>query len=306
MFSIRPARRRVRSGFTLVELLVVIGIIALLISILLPALSRAREQANRVKCASNLRQIGMSIRMFADEHRGRVPYGQATPWTNGPDWWGLWMYEKDYISLIDLYGARRDLFVCPSRLGGGNPEDVYPWFPNLGSPNKGLPGEQQARIDSGSDPDYIKQRDQNLNVIGHVAEFPCYSYMGVNPDPVVTMESALVAAPWEVQKLRDHTRTNNFSVDVNPPLMADVCIDQPGALQFDTNHSDGWQWKAVNGGTHDGNPMLNVLYCDGHVELKPPDANYYQDFGAISSAEGFGGTFVASGSWSDPPGILHR
>jgi len=65
-----------RRGFTLVELLVVIGIIAVLIGILLPVLSRARESANQTSCMATLRQLGNVIAMYQGEFRGSYPYGR--------------------------------------------------------------------------------------------------------------------------------------------------------------------------------------------------------------------------------------
>jgi prepilin-type N-terminal cleavage/methylation domain-containing protein/prepilin-type processing-associated H-X9-DG protein len=67
------AQNRLRRGFTLVELLVVIGIIALLISILMPALSAAKHQANLLKCASNLRTLGQVMQQYAADNKGNIP-----------------------------------------------------------------------------------------------------------------------------------------------------------------------------------------------------------------------------------------
>ena len=71
--TVQPTPRRRPGAFTLVELLVVVGIIAILIAMLMPSLSRARESARRVQCLSNLRQLGTAVMMYTQEYKGRFP-----------------------------------------------------------------------------------------------------------------------------------------------------------------------------------------------------------------------------------------
>jgi prepilin-type N-terminal cleavage/methylation domain-containing protein/prepilin-type processing-associated H-X9-DG protein len=85
-----------RRAFTLVELLVVVAIISLLIAIVLPSLARAREQARRVQCASNLRQVAIATIAYAGQNRGVMP--QPADWPHRPhDWiyWGLKQVNAD-------------------------------------------------------------------------------------------------------------------------------------------------------------------------------------------------------------------
>ena len=138
---------RNRNAFTLVELLIVIGIIALLISILLPALSKARESANAVVCMSNMRQFGLGMQMYADQNKGALPqkgpdgssptqaFGQGgnvyndvigfddpsiwfnaiPPMVNGQSYFA--MIYANYQGKIVLPKANagfRSIFICPS------------------------------------------------------------------------------------------------------------------------------------------------------------------------------------------------
>src|SRR2546425_13166537 len=73
--------RQPRPGFTLIELLVVIAIIAILASMLLPALARAKESGNRIKCVNNLKQLETAAKMYADDFDGYYP-----PRTNQYRW----------------------------------------------------------------------------------------------------------------------------------------------------------------------------------------------------------------------------
>jgi prepilin-type N-terminal cleavage/methylation domain-containing protein/prepilin-type processing-associated H-X9-DG protein len=96
-----------RNGFSLIELLVVIGIVALLTAIVLPSFGKAREMARRTKCAANLRSVGLGLRMYLNESNEIMPIAAAMPSQN----------LNDYPRICDVlanYVGDPETFRCPS------------------------------------------------------------------------------------------------------------------------------------------------------------------------------------------------
>jgi prepilin-type N-terminal cleavage/methylation domain-containing protein/prepilin-type processing-associated H-X9-DG protein len=143
----RPCVKGSRSGFTLVELLVVIGIIAVLLSVLLPVLGSARRRAQSVACASNTRQIYMAMAMFAHDNKGQLPrpYGVGDLSSNVDmrktfAWLQLMSNKNAHLDMRDDMGAlwkylkgketREKVLLCPGDEGepiAGHPYDpAYP------------------------------------------------------------------------------------------------------------------------------------------------------------------------------------
>lgn len=230
----RVRRNQMTGGFTLLELIIAIGIITLLIALLLPALEAARHQAYIDKCASNLRQIGQSMTMYATENRGLFPRAR---------------YVADAPVCQDTGAAAAD----PFGPGGPSPNDVTA-APFLLILIEKLPpdilicpydDENEFVSDRLAGPGRSNFTDYRKNL----------GYSFANPYP----SSAAVKAGYAMRA----------TLPAGFPLASDLNPGDKPALGSSvtgvTASSGGWDVKMALSRNHERDGM-NVLYADGHVD----------------------------------------
>jgi prepilin-type N-terminal cleavage/methylation domain-containing protein/prepilin-type processing-associated H-X9-DG protein len=205
-------RRICRRGFTLVELLVVIGIIAVLIGVLLPALNKARQSSMTLKCAANLRSIGQGLALYVAENRGVYPAAYIyegmkidgdtqTPDSaiNGYVHWSSYLYKRGKGTDAGMFRATAgwEAFQCPTIDNGGLPP-TNTTLENLDSGQQNDDGsgvlDQQAPRLAYTVNEAIMPRNKFAHNMG--AQSPKRTYQFVRAAAVKKPADTILATEW--------------------------------------------------------------------------------------------------------------